>query len=188
MQLLKKYLTVKKLQTVELERKTVEEFKSAKKIPIVIILDNIRSLNNVGSVFRTADAFLVERILLCGITGCPPHRDIQKTALGATETVNWEYFENTESAVKKLKEEDFEIIAIEQTDASVPLQQFNPDNTKRYALIFGNEVNGVSEEILPYCNLSLEIPQYGYKHSLNISVTVGIIIWDFVNKIKFPSL
>ena len=168
----------------ELERLSIEEFKEVKKSPIVLVLDNIRSLNNVGSAFRTGDAFRVEKIYLCGITGTPPHLDIQKTALGATESVEWEYHSDTTQALEKLKSEGYINCALEQVDRSVMLQNFKPDQAKKYALIFGNEVFGVEEEVLKACDYVLEIPQLGTKHSLNISVTLGIAVWDLMVKMK----
>jgi 23S rRNA (guanosine2251-2'-O)-methyltransferase len=174
---------MKKLSMEELERLSIEEFKEVKKSPIVLVLDNIRSLNNVGSAFRTGDAFRIEKIYLCGITGTPPHRDIQKTALGATESVEWEYFSDTTQALEKLKSEGYINCALEQVDRSVMLQNFKPDQAKKYALIFGNEVFGVEEEVLKACDYVLEIPQLGTKHSLNISVTLGIAVWDLMVKL-----
>ena len=174
---------MKKLSMEELERLSIEEFKEIKKSPIVLVLDNIRSLNNVGSAFRTGDAFRIEKIFLCGITGTPPHRDIQKTALGATDSVEWEYFSNTTEALKKLKSEGYINCALEQVDRSEMLQDFKPDTAGKYALIFGNEVFGVEEEVLIACDHILEIPQLGTKHSLNISVTLGIAVWDLMVKL-----
>lgn len=168
----------------ELERLSVEEFKEIKKSPIVLVLDNVRSLNNVGSAFRTADAFRIEKIYLCGITGTPPHRDIQKTALGATESVEWEYCLNTLEAVDKLKNAGYQISALEQVDNSKMLNDFLPERGQKYALIFGNEVFGVEEEVLKACDHILEIPQLGTKHSLNISVSLGIAVWDLMVKLK----
>lgn len=168
----------------ELERLSVEEFKEIKKSPIVLVLDNVRSLNNVGSAFRTADAFRIEKIYLCGITGTPPHRDIQKTALGATESVEWEYCLNTMEAVDKLKNSGYQISALEQVDNSKMLNDFLPERGQKYALIFGNEVFGVEEEVLKACDHILEIPQLGTKHSLNISVSLGIAVWDLMVKLK----
>ena len=168
----------------ELDRLSVEEFKEIKKSPIVLVLDNVRSLNNVGSAFRTGDAFRIEKIYLCGITGTPPHRDIQKTALGATESVEWEYCLNTLQAVNKLKAEGYKICALEQVENSVMLDKFSPDSNQKYALIFGNEVFGVEEEVLKSCDTVLEIPQLGTKHSLNISVSLGIAVWDLMVKMK----
>ncbi|GMQ25497.1 RNA methyltransferase [Algoriphagus sp. oki45] len=167
----------------ELDRMSVQEFKKTEKSPLVIVLDQVRSLNNVGSAFRTADAFRIEKIYLCGITGTPPHRDIQKTALGATESVDWEYCLNTMDAVKKLKEEGYQICALEQVDRSINLNEFSPKKGKKYALIFGNEVFGVEEEVLISCDHVLEIPQLGTKHSLNIAVSLGIAVWDMMVKL-----
>lgn len=175
---------MKKLSMDELERLSVEEYKEVKKSPIVIILDNIRSLNNVGSAFRTGDAFRVKKIYLCGITGTPPHRDIQKTALGATESVEWQYSDSTVEAVNSLKSEGYMICALEQVDQSIFLNEFQPSREDKIALVFGNEVFGVEEEVLKYCDQVLEIPQLGTKHSLNISVTLGIAVWDLMVKMK----
>ena len=173
---------MRKLLNEELNRLSIREFKEAKKIPIIVVLDNIRSLNNIGSAFRTSDAFRVESVFLCGITSCPPHRDIQKTALGATESVEWQYFENTTDALKLLKEKGYTAISIEQVDTSIKLNEFVPEKSKRYALIFGNEVKGVSDEAIRESHFCIEIPQLGTKHSLNISVSVGIVLWHFVCK------
>ncbi len=175
---------MRKLANEELDRKTVEEFKAADKLPVCILLDNIRSLNNVGSAFRTSDAFLIEKIYLGGITGTPPHRDIQKTALGATESVAWEHVESPLELIKELKNEGYTIIAVEQVDKSVMLDNFKPDPKKKYCVVFGNEVFGVDEEIVTNSDLCLEIPQHGTKHSLNISVSLGIVVWDFYKKLK----
>lgn len=169
----------------ELGRKSVEEFKKAEKTPVVIVLDNIRSLHNVGAVFRTADAFLLQGICLCGMTGCPPHRDIRKTALGATETVKWQYFQTTTEAIKQLKAEGFSVWAVEQVENSVSLSGFQQEEAdKPLALIFGNEMNGVSDEALNLADGCVEIPQIGTKHSLNISVSVGIVVWEVFNKMQ----
>ena len=168
----------------ELQRLTVEEFRNAEKTPFVIILDNVRSLNNVGSVFRTSDAFLLRGICLCGITAKPPHRDIEKTALGATENVYWEYFDTTAEAIKKLRALHYKIIAVEQTSTAVSVQNFTPDPNEKYAFIFGHEVMGVSEEVISLCDASIEIPQFGTKHSLNIAVSVGVVIWEMYRKSK----
>jgi len=175
---------MRKLKNEELNRVSIEEFKRIKKIPIVIVLDNIRSLNNIGSVFRTADAFKIEKILLCGITARPPHRDIHKTALGATESVDWEYFEHTEDAVSALRDSHFKIYAVEQADQSTSLENFHPDSKQKTALIFGNEVKGVKDEVIPKIDDCIEIPQFGTKHSLNIAVTVGIVMWDVIKKLE----
>lgn len=168
----------------ELDRLSIQEFKQTEKSPIVLVLDNVRSLNNVGSAFRTADAFRIEKIFLCGITGTPPHRDIQKTALGATESVEWEYCQHTMEAIVKLKAAEYQLCALEQVESSVKLNEFSPDNGKKYALIFGNEVFGVEEEVLKACDQVLEIPQLGTKHSLNISVSLGIAVWDMMVKLE----
>jgi tRNA G18 (ribose-2'-O)-methylase SpoU len=173
---------MRKLNMEELNRLSVEEFKGVGKSPIVVVLDNVRSLNNVGSAFRTADAFLVEKIFLCGITGTPPHKDIQKTALGATESVDWEYSDSTKNTIQKLKENGYIICSLEQVDQSIMLHEFQPNPDSKYALVFGNEVFGVEDEIIELSDHVIEIPQLGTKHSLNISVTMGISIWDFVIK------
>ncbi|MCE7862324.1 MAG: TrmH family RNA methyltransferase [Bacteroidetes bacterium CHB5] len=175
---------MKKLSLHELGRISVEEFKDAEKVPVCILLDNIRSLHNVGSAFRTADAFRIEKIILTGITGTPPHREIQKTALGATESVAWEYFENTTEALKRLKAEGYTLVIVEQTTESIPLQTFTATAGAKYCLVFGNEVNGVSEEAIAHGDLALEIPQLGTKHSLNISVCLGIVLWEVFRKTR----
>jgi len=172
----------RKLKNSELDRKTVTEFKAAKKTPLIIILDNIRSLNNIGSVFRTADAFLVKKIYLCGITATPPHKDIQKTALGATETVDWEYQENIIDLIKTLQSENIKILSIEQAENATMLHNFIPASDQTYAVIFGNEVKGVQQEVVSTSDTVIEIPQYGSKHSLNISVSTGVVIWDLFCK------
>ncbi len=166
----------------ELGRKTTDNFKSAEKFPLVLVLDNIRSMMNIGSVFRTADAFLLKQIVLCGITAKPPHREIHKTALGATESMDWIYISQTTEAIRKLKEQDYLVIALEQTAESISLKDFTPVKGKKYALVFGNEVKGVDEKVLELCDVCIEIPQFGTKHSFNISVTAGITIWDFYSK------
>ncbi len=178
---------MKKLKLDELGRISIDEFKESRKIPLCILLDNIRSLHNVGSVFRTADAFRIEKIFLCGITGTPPHREIQKTALGATESVSWEYFESSLEAVKKLKASGYKIVVVEQTTESVSLHEFAPSESDRYCLVFGNEVNGVGEELVAEGEIALEIPQAGTKHSLNVSVCLGICVWEFFRKIALNS-
>ena len=178
---------MKKLSMEELERLSVQEYKETKKSPLILVLDNVRSLNNVGSAFRTGDAFRVEKIFLCGITGTPPHRDIQKTALGSTESVDWEYCSTTLEAITRLKAEGAYCCALEQVENSTPLQQFAPKKGTKYALIFGNEVFGVEEEVLKSCDEVLEIPQLGTKHSLNISVTLGITVWDMMVKLELVS-
>lgn len=173
---------MKKLKLEELGRISIDAFKEAEKIPVCIVLDNVRSLHNVGSAFRTADAFRIEKIYLTGITGIPPHREIQKTALGATESVTWEYAENPETVVKKLKTQGYQIVVIEQTSESLPLQKFIPGPSINYCLVFGNEIHGVSEAVIAEADLALEIPQAGTKHSLNISVCLGIVVWEIYRK------
>ncbi len=178
---------MRKLSMDELSRKSVSEFKQATKNNIVVVLDNIRSMHNVGSVFRTADAFLMEAICLCGYTPQPPHRDIHKTALGATETVDWLYYEKTIDAIQDLKSRGYAIYAIEQVENSISLEKFDVSGTEKVAVIFGNEVEGVDAELLPFCDAFIEIPQLGTKHSLNISVAAGIVLWKlseplFLNK------
>ncbi|MGM0635128.1 MAG: TrmH family RNA methyltransferase [Bacteroidota bacterium] len=175
---------MRKLKNVELDRKSIDEFKSASKTPLIIILDNIRSLNNIGSVFRTADAFLVQKIYLCGISAQPPHKDIQKTALGATESVEWEYVQDTKSLVQKLQQQGVLVHAIEQAEKSTMLNNFIPGTTKTHAFIFGNEVKGVQQAVVDIADSVIEIPQLGTKHSLNISVSTGVCIWDFMQKTK----
>jgi tRNA G18 (ribose-2'-O)-methylase SpoU len=175
---------MRKLAMTELNRKSVEAFHASQKTPIVVILDNIRSMHNVGSVFRTADAFLLQSICLCGFTPQPPHRDIHKTALGATETVHWQYFATTAEAVQQLKAQGYHIFAVEQTQGSTPLHQFAAAGHLPLALIFGNEVSGVDETLLPYCTGSIEIPQWGTKHSLNISVSTGIVLWELTRTLR----
>jgi 23S rRNA (guanosine2251-2'-O)-methyltransferase len=176
---------MRKLANRELERKTIEQFRKTEKSPFIIVLDNVRSQSNVGSIFRTADAFLTEAIYLCGITARPPHREIQKTALGATESVTWKYFSETINAISELKDKGYKIIAIEQAEGSVYLQDLHIENDQRYALVFGHEVNGVDQEVLNHCDLCVEIPQFGTKHSFNIAISVGIVLWE-LNK-KRPS-
>jgi 23S rRNA (guanosine2251-2'-O)-methyltransferase len=173
---------MRKLQMEELNRLSVEDFKETNKNNFCIILDDVRSMNNVGSAFRTADAFLVEKIYLCGITATPPHREIEKTALGSTESVAWEYHENIIDLVKQLQADNYIVLAVEQVENSLKLNNFEPKTNQKYAFVFGNEVFGVNQSIVEMANTCLEIPQFGTKHSLNISVTVGIICWDFVSK------
>jgi 23S rRNA (guanosine2251-2'-O)-methyltransferase len=175
---------MRKLKNAELNRKNIQEFKSAEKTPVIIVLDNIRSLNNIGSVFRTSDAFLVEKIYLCGITATPPHKDIHKTALGATESVDWEYFKDTVELVEKLKQEGVKIFSIEQAENSIMLENVDYQNDTKYALIFGNEVKGVDQKVVDISDSVIEIPQYGTKHSLNISVSAGVVIWEFFKNLK----
>ena len=175
---------MRKLKNNELDRLSVEEFKTSKKTPLIVVLDNIRSLNNIGSVFRTCDAFLIQKIYLCGITAKPPHKDIHKTALGSTDTVAWEYVENTIELIEKLKTEKVKIVSIEQTKNATMLNNFTPQQLTTYAIIFGNEVKGVSQDVVNASDVVIEIPQYGTKHSLNISVSAGIVIWDLFSKLK----
>ena len=174
---------MRKLKNSELDRLTNDEFKEAEKTPLIVVLDNIRSLNNIGSVFRTSDAFLIEKIYLCGITAKPPHKDIHKTALGATETVAWEYVEDVLELVKNLQKEGVVIASIEQADNSVALQNFIPEKDKKLAVVFGNEVKGVQQKVVSVSDFCVEIPQYGTKHSLNISVSCGVVLWDLFNKL-----
>ncbi len=174
----------RKLANSELDRKTVGEFKESSKTPLIVILDNVRSLHNIGSVFRTADAFLIEKIYLCGITASPPHRDITKTALGATKTVAWEHREHTLALVKELQQQEIKILAVEQAEQAVMLNAFKIDNNTRYAIVFGNEVKGVQQELVSVADAVVEIPQLGTKHSLNIAVSAGIVIWDLFVKIN----
>ncbi|ADV49413.1 RNA methyltransferase [Cellulophaga sp. E16_2] len=175
---------MRKLKNSELDRLDVNGFKEASKSPLIIVLDNIRSLNNIGSVFRTADAFLIEKIYLCGITAQPPHKDIHKTALGATDSVVWEYVENTMDVIQSLKENKVTTIAIEQAENAVFLNDFKVSKDEKYALIFGNEVKGVAQEVVSSCDTVVEIPQYGTKHSLNISVSAGVVVWDLWAKLN----
>lgn len=175
---------MRKLKTEELKRVGIEEFKQQEKLPVVLILDNVRSMHNIGSIFRTSDGFSIEKILLCGITARPPHREIEKTALGATNSIEWDYYENSCNAIKDLKGSGYEIIAIEQAENSIMLNDYTPVLTAKYALIFGNEINGVSDEAMKLIDLCLEIPQFGTKHSFNIVVSAGIVLWDFFAKLK----
>lgn len=175
---------MRKLENSELDRKSVTDFKLADKTPIVIILDDIRSLHNIGSVFRTSDAFLIEKIYLCGITATPPNKEIHKTALGATDTVAWEYAKDVLEVISKLKDENTTVYAIEQVENAVFLDNFQPIKETKYALVFGNEVYGVSQEAIKMCDGCIEIPQLGTKHSLNISVSAGIVVWDLFQKMK----
>ncbi|WP_159949680.1 RNA methyltransferase [Polaribacter septentrionalilitoris] len=175
---------MRKLKNNELGRISIDEFKSTKKTPIIVVLDNIRSLNNIGSVFRTSDAFLIEKIYLCGICATPPNKDIHKTALGATESVAWEYVENTLELVKKLKVEGVKVLAVEQAENSTKLNNFYPQENQKYAIVMGNEVKGVQQEVVNAADLCIEIPQLGTKHSLNISVTTGVVLWDLFQKIN----
>lgn len=174
----------RKLKNSELDRKTVEEFKEASKTPIIVILDNIRSLNNIGSVFRTSDAFLIEKIYLCGITAQPPHKDIQKTALGATDTVSWEYAEDVIEIVTGLQKEGVKVFSIEQAEGAVMLDDFKPEKDEKLAVVFGNEVKGVQQKVVSASDGIIEIPQLGSKHSLNIAVSAGVVLWDLFSKLK----
>ncbi|HOX82338.1 MAG TPA: RNA methyltransferase [Chryseolinea sp.] len=176
---------MQKLKLQELGRISVDEFKEADKISVCIMLDNVRSLHNVGSTFRTADAFRIEKIYLTGITGQPPHREIQKTALGATESVEWQYAEHTKDALHALKVKGYTIVVVEQTTKSKPLHEFILKENEKYCLVFGNEVDGVSEEALAEADVAIEIPQLGTKHSLNVSVCVGIVAWEVFKKVNF---
>ena len=174
----------RKLKNSELNRVSTTAFKTTEKTPIIIILDNIRSLNNIGSVFRTADAFLIEKIYLCGITAQPPHKDIHKTALGSTETVDWEYAENTMEVIETLQHQGVKIASIEQAENAIMLNDFSPVTDAAYAIVFGNEVKGVSQDVVSASDVVLEIPQYGTKHSLNISVSCGVVVWDIFSKLS----
>ncbi|AOW09219.1 RNA methyltransferase [Flavobacterium gilvum] len=176
---------MRKLENSELERKSIEDFKKSEKTPLILVLDDIRSLHNIGSVFRTADAFLIEKIILCGITATPPNKEIHKTALGATETVTWEHHESVLEVITNLKKEDIVTLAIEQVENAFFLQDFKVDKNQKYALIFGNEVYGVTQEAVALCDGCIEIPQLGTKHSLNISVSAGIVVWDLFKQFNF---
>ena len=180
----KRNILVQKLKLEQLGRIDVESFKKAEKTPLIVVLDNVRSMHNVGAIFRTADAFLIEKIVLCGITPQPPHREIHKAALGATESVDWVYFEKIEEALQYLKNQRYQVVGIEQTTDSQMITEFDVNQSLRYALVLGNEVEGVSDEALPYCDVFLEIPQLGTKHSLNVSVCGGIVMWEFFNKLR----
>jgi len=173
----------RKLLNEELGRKTVAEYKAASKNPVVVVLDNVRSLNNVGSVFRTSDAFLVEKIYLCGITGKPPHPEIHRSALGAEKSVDWEYAADTIDVIARLKSEGFVVVSIEQAEQAILINKFQPEKDKKYALVFGNEVKGVAQNVVDESDLCIEIPQFGTKHSFNISVSAGIVLWDFCLKL-----
>ncbi|HLZ85648.1 MAG TPA: RNA methyltransferase [Puia sp.] len=178
---------MRKLGMDELHRKSVNEFRESEKTPVVVVLDNIRSMHNVGSVFRTADAFLIRAIYLCGYTPQPPHRDIHKTALGATETVEWKYFPSAVAAVNELKTGGYAVFAVEQTEGSVPLPEFSAGLAGPSAVVFGNEVSGVGDEVLAVCDGAIEIPQWGMKHSLNISIAAGIVLWELVRERVEPN-
>ena len=175
---------MRKLKLDELNRPDIETFKTQEKLPVVAVLDNVRSMHNVGSIFRTADGFALEKVILCGITAQPPHREIEKTALGATQSVEWAHYSDTLSAVNDLRANGYEIIAIEQAEYSTMLHTFQPDVDKKYALIFGNEVDGVSTEVMATIDECIEIPQFGTKHSFNIVISAGIVFWDFFAKLR----
>lgn len=176
---------MRKLENSELDRKSIKDFKQSEKTPIIVVLDDIRSLHNIGSVFRTADAFLIEKIVLCGITATPPNKEIHKTALGATETVAWEHAKSVIEVIENLKKDAVTVLAIEQVESAIFLQDFIVEKDKKYALVFGNEVFGVSQEAVAICDGCIEIPQLGTKHSLNISVSAGIVVWDLFKKMKW---
>ena len=178
------FLTMRKLKLDELGRVGIEDFKKQEKLPVIVILDNVRSMHNIGSIFRTSDGFAVENIYLCGITAQPPHREIEKTALGATQSIEWVYYENVTDAIKDLKGLKYKIIAIEQAENSVMLTNYKPELLEKYALIFGNEVQGVSDEAMSMIDACIEIPQFGTKHSFNIVVSAGIVLWDFFSKLN----
>ncbi len=173
----------RKLENIELNRRSIDEFKNSQKLPIVVVLDNIRSLNNIGSVFRTSDALMVEKIVLCGISGTPPHKEIHRTALGAEESVTWEYYKNTLDAIKLLRGEGYKVLSLEQTVKSIDLMKYKPMNGLKYALVFGNELRGVEQEVVNLSDDCIEIPQFGTKHSFNIAVSTGIVLWDFFVKL-----
>lgn len=173
---------MRKLNVLEMNRLSVDEFKQSKKNPLIVILDNVRSMYNVGSVFRTADAFRIEALYLCGITSCPPHPEIHKTALGAEDAVDWVYCKNAVEAVKSLQQQGYEVLAIEQVEGSTLLQDFVLGDGKKYAIVLGNEVKGVGQEVVDCCDGCLEIPQFGTKHSLNVSTTAGIVMWELTSK------
>lgn len=173
---------MRKLKVTEMGRMNVEEFKASEKIPLIVVLDDVRSMYNVGSIFRTSDAFRVEAIYLCGITSRPPHPEIHKTALGAENSVDWKYFDSAETAVKLLLEDSYIVYGIEQCEGSMPLQDLITDRRQRYAIVLGNEVKGVKQEVIDKCSGCIEIPQYGTKHSLNVASTAGIVIWEFAKQ------
>jgi tRNA G18 (ribose-2'-O)-methylase SpoU len=176
---------MRKLKNSELGRKSVNEYKKADKSPIIVVLDNVRSMNNIGSVFRTADAFLVKAVHLCGITAKPPHKDIQKTALGATESVPWKYYETTIETINQLKDDGYIIISVEQAKEAIPLGDFVTKKGGKYALVFGHEVRGVAQEIVDLSDYCIEIPQFGTKQSFNISLSAGIVLWELFNRLDF---
>jgi tRNA G18 (ribose-2'-O)-methylase SpoU len=174
---------MKKLRMDELHRKTVTEFKQSGKLPLVVVLDNVRSLHNIGSIFRTCDAFLIEAIYLCGISATPPHKEIHKTALGAEDSVDWKYFDTAKQAVEHLQADDYAVLGVEQTENSISLVDFTIEPEKRYALVFGNEVRGIEQEVVDRCDGCIEIPQFGTKHSFNVSVSAGIVLWECYQQI-----
>jgi 23S rRNA (guanosine2251-2'-O)-methyltransferase len=180
------FCPMQKIKNEDLGRMSIDEFKRSKKLPIVLVLDNVRSLNNVGSAFRTADAFLLDHIYICGLTGKPPHKEIEKTALGATESVSWKYFNTTLEAIDELKKNNYKVFAIEQVEKSISLEKLAYHKDEAIALIFGNEVYGVEQEVVDRCDGSIEIPQFGTKHSLNISVSVGIVVWEVAKRYLVP--
>lgn len=175
---------MRKLKLDELNRASVTEFKGQEKLPVAVVLDSVRSMHNIGSIFRTSDGFAVEQVCLCGITAQPPHREIEKTALGATQSVNWSYYADSVQAIEKLRADGYQIIAIEQAENSTMLNEFIPQTNQKYALVFGNEVNGVSDEVMQLIDGCIEIPQFGTKHSFNIVVSAGIVLWDFFAKLN----
>ena len=175
---------VRKLLMEELKRKSIEEFKESKKLSVTVILDNVRSLNNIGSIFRTSDALRVEKIIICGISATPPNAEIHKTALGAENSVEWEYFQNTCDAIKQLKQDGYLVYALEQTTNSIDLREFNPNDNKKHGFIMGNELKGVSQDAINACDGAIEIPQFGTKHSFNVAITTGIVLWDYFSKIN----
>ena len=176
---------MRKIRTIEMKRLTVEEFREAEKMPLAVVLDDVRSMHNVGSVFRTADTFRVQEVVLCGITGCPPHAELHKTALGAEDSVEWRHFGTALEAVNELKREGYTVLSVEQVEHSVKLPSFSPERGKKYAVVFGNEVKGVHQEVVDASDGCLEIPQLGTKHSLNVSVTAGIVVYTFARELMF---
>ena len=176
---------MRKIRTIEMKRLTVEEFREAEKMPLAVVLDDVRSMHNVGSVFRTADTFRVQEVVLCGITGCPPHAELHKTALGAEDSVEWRHFETALEAVNELRREGYTVLSVEQVEHSVKLPSFSPERGKKYAVVFGNEVKGVHQEVVDASDGCLEIPQLGTKHSLNVSVTAGIVVYTFARELMF---
>jgi 23S rRNA (guanosine2251-2'-O)-methyltransferase len=175
---------MQKLKLDDLNRVSIDEFKEQEKLPVIVVLDNVRSMHNIGSIFRTADGFSIAGVYLCGITAQPPHREIEKTALGATQSVNWQHFNTTIDAVDALRADGYEIIAIEQAAGSTMLNTYKPASDKKFALIFGNEVNGVDDEVMTKIDECIEIPQFGTKHSFNITISAGIVLWDFFAKLR----